>query len=277
MTRIFSTNSRLTISTIFVFIFATCLAIAQPPDEDGEEFDDFNFDDIPVEDAELDYIGFGGGYLGMVSLVNYDELNTVASSFGLDGFSGPMLLGGGGGFIGGIVIPNTRFGVYGLGGTKETSGDVPGNGDYTRTMRFNTSFVAAQLELAFLLPGSGVTAFPGIMIGRSTSEIEVTQTRKAGSSFGNVFDPPGFNAPGTGSDPFVQYGKITRNSLYLQPTATLDWALNSFLLVRGGVGYSLNLSGSWTDPAGTEVTDVPDISEDGLNIHFGIFVGLFQK
>lgn len=276
MTRFFRNNGGFLHFAVIVFFLAVCNVVAQPPEDDGEEFDDFNFDDIPVEDAELDYIGFGGGYLGSVSLVNYDELNAVSNGFGIgnDEFKGPMLLSGGGGFIGGIVVPNTRLGIYSVGGSKEATTNLEG-GEYRRTMRFSTGYVAAQLEYAIFLPGSGLMLFPGVMVGRSSSDIELNQTRISGLSFNNAFSPPGFGS--SGGDSLVSYAHITRNSLHLQPTATVDWAINSFLMIRGGVGYAFNFGGTWTDPSGTEISDVPEITADGLNIHFGLFIGLFQK
>ena len=277
MTRFFRTNSHPLLAVFFLMLFSIATGIAQPIEEEGEEFDDFNFDDIPVEDAEIDYIGFGGGYLGMVSLVNYDELNNVAAGFNIGTkFEGPMLLGGGGGFLGGIIIPNTRIGVYGVGGQKEVS-DTIGGGGYKRTMRYSTGFVAAHLEYAFFLPGRGLVFFPGVMVGRSASEIELNQTKASGIPFEDIFDANGFQNPSAAADSLVRYAHITRNSLHVQPTLTLDYAVNSFLLARVGAGYGLNFGGTWTDPSGTEISNVPEITSDGLNIHFGVFVGLFQK
>ena len=279
MTRFLRTNGFLLLGAMMAFFLCVGTAIAQPPDEEGKEFDDFNFDSILVEQAELRYIGFGGGYLGMVSFVNYDQLNTLAVNFGMEqnAFSGPMLLGGGGGFVGG-VIPNTRLGVYAVGGTKEVSSEVAGtNGQYERTMRYSAGVIAAQLEYAFFLPADGLMFFPGVMVGRSSSEIELNQTRTAGVPFTNIFDPERFNAPAAAADSLIQYAHIARNSLHLQPTVTVDFAFNSYVLLRGGAGYGLNFGGTWTDPSGTEISDVPDVSADGLNVHFGLFVGLFQK
>ena len=263
---------------IMTLLLAATGAIAQPPDDEEKEFDDFNFDDIPVEETELSYIGFGGGYLGMLSMVNYDELNRLATNFGIEEeFSGPMLLNGGGGFIGGIGFDNIRWGVYGVGGTKEIKQDAVQGSDFSRSMRFSSGLIALQLDYAIFLPADGLMLFPGLMIGRGSNEVELHQTRNAAVPFNNLFDTVRFNNPLAVSDSLFQYARIARNPLHLQPTINLEYAINTFLLLRAGAGYGLNFGGTWTDPSGTEITDVPDVKGDGFNVHMGVFIGLFQN
>jgi len=277
MTRTFRKNVRLVSGVVLILLLVATGAIAQPTDDEEKEFDDFNFDDIPVEEADLDYIGFGGGYLGMLSLVNYDELNSIAAEFDItEKFSGPMLLNGGGGFIGGVGIDNVRWGVYGVGGTKEVTNSGVDDRS-SRTIRFNSGLVALQLDYAIFTPVDGLMIFPGLMIGRASNEIEVHQTRNGAVPFASLFNPTRFNNPSSASDSLFQYVRISRNPLHLQPEVNIEYALNTFLLARVGAGYGLNFGGIWTDPSGTEITGVPDIEADGLNVHLGLFIGLFQN
>lgn len=244
-------------------------ASAQTDDDDF----DYNFDDIPVDDyKDLDYIGFGGGYLGMYSLLNYDELNAVGNRFGFDDFSGGMILNGGGGFIGGVGIKNLRFGIYGLGGSKEQTITAE---TYSRTMRLSNSLVAAQLDYAVFLPPDGLMLFPGAMIGRGSNTLELYQVQNGELPFNTVFNDDAF---GPGADTTLNhYSRIQRNPIYLQPTLNLEYAFNEFIVLRLGGGYALNFGGTWTDVVGNDVSDVPDINANGFNAHLGLFVGLFQK
>lgn len=261
----------------FVFIVLLALAgasqFAMAQTDDDFELD-YNFDSIPVDDyRDLDYIGFGGGYLGMYSLLNYDELNTVAAQFGMEDFSGGMLMNGGGGFIGGLGIRNVRFGFYGVGGSleKTTSTDV-----YNRTLRFSSSLVALQLDYAIFMPPDGLMLFPGVMVGRGSNSLELHQVANDSVDFGALFNTGTFNGTGDGTDP-NRYAQISRNTLHVQPTLNIEYAINQYVVVRGGAGYSFNFGGTWNDLSGTDVEGVPDITSDGLGIHFGLFVGLFQK
>lgn len=260
---------------LLLTLFAASAAVAQ---EDEDDFDDYNFDDIPTDDfRDLDYVGFGGGYLGMYSLVNFDEINAIASDFGLGEFGSGMLLNGGGGFLGGVGIRNLRYGIYGLGGSKEVSGTVALNGtDYNRTLRFSTGLVAAQLDYAFFLPPNGLMLFPGVMIGRGTSDIELHQVRDDGITFGTLFNEQEFSG-GQDTTGLNMYSRVGRSSFHVQPTLNIEFAINQFILLRAGAGYGFNFAGEWSDPSGSTVSDVPDVNSDGFNVHFGLFVGLFQK
>src|SRR4051794_27080437 len=80
-------------AALVLSLLVTSAALAQGG---GEKF---SFDDIPVDDARQYYVAVGGGYLGMLSFMNFDELNKVSGSLGLPGYSGQLYLNGGGGVI----------------------------------------------------------------------------------------------------------------------------------------------------------------------------------
>lgn len=264
----------------FLLLLLTLLAgttlFAQ--EEEEEDFDDYNFDDVPTDDyRDLDYVGFGGGYLGMYSLINYEEMNKIAATFGMGEFSSGMLMNGGGGFLGGVGIRNLRYGIYGLAGSKSISQiDTIGGTPYNKTLRFSSGLVAAQLDYAIFLPPDGLMVFPGVMVGRGTNDIEFHQVRDGGVAFDTLFNPTRFEGGGDSSG-LNYYSRISRSSLYVQPTLNIEYSLNQFVLLRAGAGYALNFGGEWSDASGTAVANVPDVKSDGLNIHFGLFVGLFQK
>lgn len=247
-------------------------------EDDDDDFDDYNFDDIPTDDyRDLDYVGFGGGYLGMYSLVNFDAMNEIATDLGMEQFGSGMLMNGGGGFLGGVGIRNMRYGIYGLGGSKEVSQvDTIGGASYNKTLRFSSGLVAAQLDYAIFLPPDGLMVFPGVMIGRGTNRIEYNQVTDGGTGFDTLFSPGRFGGGGNEGG-LNYYSSISRSSLYVQPTLNIEYSLNQFILLRAGGGYGWNFGGEWSDPSGAAISNVPDVSSDGFNIHFGLFVGLFQK
>jgi|GEM_PF-507769 len=242
----------------------TATAQAQPSEN-------FDFDDIPVDDAGQYYIAIGGGYLGMIPFMNYDPLNTLSSSLGLGMFDGPFLMNGGGGLASILVVPNIRIGVFGAGGSQLASSDVDINGSsYKRSLRFSNSVTALQLDYAIRLAGS-LTVLPGVMIGAGNRALELTQSHIDSADFGGIFT----SAAGPGDN---RYARISNGYLFYYPAVNIEYAFTKFMMLRGGVGYAGSVGSSkWSDGAGVEIKNVPDIKTDGLTVQFGLFVGLFQN
>jgi hypothetical protein len=249
-------------ATVACAIIASASLFAQ-----GEEFD---FDDIPVDEARQYYVAVGGGYLGMLTFMNFDELNKVSNSLGLSNFEGQLFINGGGGLISLLVIPNLRLGVFGAGGSRVMEGDTTiGTERFRRNLRFSSVVTAAQIDYAFRLTRS-LTVLPGVMIGAGSNSLEMNQSQSEGISFVNTFQPG--NQSGNNS------ARISRSYLFYYPALNLEYALTQFVMIRAGVGYSGSAApGNWKDGNGLDVQNVPEIKSDGLSLQFGLFVGLFQN
>lgn len=239
-----------------------------------------NFDDIPVDDeGRPPYVGLGGGYLGMMQFMNFDELNALSGTLRTGAFDGQMLLHGGGGIAAVVLIPDLRLGAFGLGGSVEQTNTEPIviNGEnYNRTLRFDVGITAAQIDYAIPLTKS-LTIFPGAMVGASSYTLELTQNRATDNLlFAEVLSDTNFSgstAPGA----FNRSGRISAGGIYYQPMVNIEYAPISILMLRIGVGYSGFAMGDWTNEAGVAVSGVPEIKADGLTAQLGIFVGLFQQ
>jgi hypothetical protein len=242
----------------------------------AQEGDEWDFDNVPVDDQALPYIGVGGGYIGMVGFVNYDELNGVAGSLGLPNFDGPLLMHGGGGFTAVYFFPNVRLGIFGLAGSKEVSGDVTLNtASYKRTLRFGLGMTALQLDYAIPLVGS-LIAFPGFMVGLNAHELDIMQYRNDNVGFDSLAGPTGFTTPGSDAQ-FNRATHMSSGSVFLYPAVNLEFALTQFFLLRLGGGYGFNFRyGDWTTNNDVLVNNVPDIKAAGPMVQFGVFIGLFQ-
>ena len=263
------------ILTLMLLGLATSLtAIAQ------DTTDLFNFDDIPIdEEGRPPYIGLGGGYLGMMQFMNFDELNTLSSTLRTGTFDGQMLLHGGGGIAAVVFIPNLRFGVFGLGGSVEQSNTTPIsiNGEnYNRTLRFDVGVTAAQIDYAIPLSKS-LNVFPGVMVGAGSYTLELTQHRAADNLlFTEVLSDTNFSgstAPGA----FNRSARISTGGIYYQPMVNIEYAPISLLMFRLGVGYGGFAMGDWTNETGVAVSGTPEIKADGLTGQLGIVIGLFQQ
>ncbi len=258
-------------------VFFMCMVMALGTLQAQTDDDKYNFDDIPVDDVGLSYIGVGGGYLGQLAFMDFDALNTaVAVPMGLEEFEGQVLLSGGGGFAAVGIIPNVRLGVYGGGGTIERSGVIEYQGvNYNRTAKFSTSFTSAQIDYAIPV-FSGFNIFPGIMLGGGSNTLEIVQTRDGGDSFGNIISPPLFEEEGMSNG--NRYARISTGYLTWNAGLNLEYALTEFFMLRVGAGYTGSAFGdTWTDESGAEIMEVPDINSDGLALQFGVFLGLFQQ
>lgn len=285
---------RTTFSLLLALLLASPALLAQ--DEDGSsgddeepgEFDDFDFSDLPVDDyKELDYVGIGIGYHGSHTFLDNETMGAIAADMDLGEFSpGLTSFVGGGFFIGGLGFKNVRYGLYSMSGSKEVSANVdlpedetdPTNTTpYNRKLVYSSGFLGLQLDYALFLPPEGLVFFPGLMIGRESSEIELFQTRSSGLSYNTLFNRDEFDGSASVAGQRNRYSRIERNSFQLRPTLTLDYAVNQFVVLRVGGGYGINFEGDWEQSSGTPISDVPDLNSAGASLHFGLFLGLFQK
>lgn len=268
------------VALLLFLVGLSSIAMAQPPS------DEFAFDDIPLDEGELPYIGVGAGYVGMLSFMNFDELNTLNGRLGFsadDDFKGPLLMHGGGGWTVIGLIPNLRLGVYGAGGSTSKSRTVAINGvDYNRAVRFDVGFTAAHIDYAIpLLRGFAVV--PGVMVGSGSNTYKIVQTQTAGANIENFLGGySGFPPSGGSSTPFADNRSSTmeRSFLFVYPAVNLEYAITQFVMIRAGGGYQFTgLTGTakWLDTEGTELANVPDISSDGPMVQIGVFLGLFQQ
>jgi hypothetical protein len=249
-------------TAVMLSLIITSAAIAQG----GERF---SFDDIPVDDSRQYYVAVGGGYLGMLAFMKFDELNKVSSSLGLPNYSGQLVLNGGGGVISLLIIPNVRLGVFGLGGSRVVSADVnTPDGKLHRSLRFASSMTGAQIDYAIRLLRS-VTVLPGVMIGAGGYSLELTQSAADSVDFYALY----------GSDPGAnRNSRISSSHFFYYPAVNIEWAITQFVMVRAGVGYYGSAASSvWTDDNDRTVTRVPDLNANGLRLQFGAFIGLFQN
>lgn len=266
---------------VFGLLLTAIPAYAQDDPTDTGEFDDFNFDEIPLDDYQkLDYVGFGLGYLGNYALLPLDEVNNIGAEFGLDPVSSGMLSHGFGVFLGGIGLRNIRYGFYNQFGSTESLKTVTldDGQEYSRKLVFSSNLLSFQLDYAIFLPiQQGLVLFPGIALSRETSELELFQIKSDDLNYAELFNPNDYNSIDSVTVEQNRYGRIVRNSFQIRPMVSLDFAINYFLVLRAGAGYSFNLTGDWNHASRDPISGVPEIKSDGLLFQFGLFVGLFQK
>lgn len=219
------------------------------------------------------YFGFGGGYLGIYSRISDPRLNAVTADLGLDPVES-VTLHGGGGYVG---IPGLRVGLYGVGGSAETSRELSVNSiPLRRTLRFERHIVAAHVEFPIrILPS--LYLFPGLMIGGETNEITLTQFADGTIPFDTLFDAAPFDGITPANLSSLSSG-AARRSFHLQPTLSGEFGLvPHILLLRAGGGYAWSPGGDWTNSTGRQVGNGPELN-GYFTFHFGAsldIAGLF--
>lgn len=256
--------------TCLLLILSCNFVLAQ----DTTKTDDFNFDDIPVDDQKTPYIGVGGGMITHVNMINTTELDVVATNLGLPKFdSKNLIMFGGGGFTAIGIIPNLRLGVYAAGGSLSTQSELTlGSETYLRDLTLHTGYTAAGIDYAIGLTKS-FNIFPGLLIGISNDKLTLSQTKKAGSVFNQVMDSSVFS----GNANFNRVSQLTTSRFMINPQLNFEYNVAQFVMLRAGAGYKLTFDSDWLDANKTVVSGLSkDINTNGLTIQVGLFIGLFQ-
>lgn len=246
------------------------IASAAPLAAQGGE-DDYDFSDIPVEEEEIPYIGVGGGYQLMLTLLNTEPLDVVSGSLGMPDVSGQLFMHGGGGFAAIGIIPNVRVGVYGGAGSKQVNADTSLDGvAYDRSLRFTSGYTGAHIDYAIPVLNK-LTVAPGVLIGGGSTAIDYAQTQTP-ATFENLFGPQ--TARGAN-----EQTSMLRTYFFAYPVLNIEYAMTQFILLRigGGYMYGFGEKTEWENGHGAVITGVPEVSADGPTFTAGLFLGLFQQ
>ncbi len=247
-----------------MFLFFLMLLISPVLKAQDDELDDMDFEEAPLPNESPVYFAIGAGYLGTMTFINYDEINTkLKNDFKLPEYEGSMYLSGVHGFTGIGIIPNIRLGFFGLTGVNNVSKDT----DTTKYgSSLSLSYMGFTIDYGFV-PFEHFAVLPGIQVGWSEMKQEIYNTR-------NNSDWADFK-PNNDGKYFVK--SIRGTYTFVQPHLYLEYAIKPYLMVRASAGYNFSFSPDWEYNSSVAMENVPDkISTSGLSVQFGIFVGLFN-
>lgn len=239
---------------------------------------DGEIDPEELSEERLAYFGLGAGYQRMVTMLDYTGMNQVSRGLGLGDFSGPLSIDFGGLMFTPGFVQNLRLGIFAGTGTTQLSRQVRLEDTlYTRTIYFNSVLVTTEADYAITI-SNPFTIFPGVMIGAGRNTIGVSQTRSAGTRFGDVFDGGLFSGdPETNRTNLNRFARTLSYHLFLYPQLNFEYTLTPNIMIRIGAGYNTSLRlTDWADEGGVEMKEPPNISANGLSFQGGLFVGLFQ-
>ncbi len=222
--------------------------------------------------------GGGGGYVGGWIVPKLDGVNAQLKGFGVpDMPASGFYTSGGAGFIYLGIVPNLRIGGIGFGGSRSSSISKTINGPGPVPL-----YVKESREAVLSLSGGGLTV-----------EYTLPYVKNIGISVGALLGRGSLNiqlyknlgnydwqyfwleARSANSSTF---SSTLKNSYWIF-TPTLNFDIPTYRLIdfRIGLGYQLTFGSKWTYDNNKDILNAPsDISGNCFYIQAGVFVGLFS-
>ncbi|MGE3801923.1 MAG: hypothetical protein AB7H80_12960 [Candidatus Kapaibacterium sp.] len=218
---------------IVLAAFGSPFALAQTEEVEAKDSVDM------VDDSELPYFGFGGGYAIAYSFVNSDDLKRIGNDFdiSLDG----LYLYGGTAYVG---FSKVRIAYYSVGGTTEATRTIVIDSVETQqTFSFSRVINAAQVGHPFRITPPSLWFIPEIMVGGSTQNL-IIKDRQGEKN-------------------------IKQLSFFFQPSLTVEYGWGNVIIFRTGLGYAFSYGSNWKDTSGQVVADGPEVNGN-FNMQFGV-------
>ncbi|HLP29623.1 MAG TPA: hypothetical protein VK147_13375 [Candidatus Didemnitutus sp.] len=247
------------------------LATLSPLWAQDEKLDDLSFEEAPLKDEAIPYFAVGVGPAFNFVFNSMTDVNARAKELGIGELQTPVFQLGAEIFTAIGVIPNVRLGFSWVSGSTSSSADVKVNNvAVKRTLLYGISSRTFHLDWAWV-PVKSLAILPGLGVGWGDQRIETYQT-SSGMDWKDLIDSSTI-APQPNA-----YTTLQQNTLYLLPRLNIEYAVTPFLNLRASAAYTWQFTGSdWTGNRQATVTNVPEnISVSGLNLQFGVFVGLFN-
>lgn len=242
-----------------------------------EKLDEYSFETEPLKEETTPYFAVGGGYTGTFKLLNFDDINTkLVSNYGMDKMDGYLYMHGFDAFTGIVIVPNMRVGFSLNTGSKLVEKDITlteGGADkqYTRSSELNIMTTAFSVDYG-IVAFKNMAIVPSLQFGWGSIDLDNYQAPKSAADWASI-DKDNLNS---------YNHRISRSIMYVQPGVNFEYAVTGFLCARLSASYTIDFANPLSKYEAklnktTEVKNLPDgFSAKGLNLQFGIFVGLFN-
>ncbi|MCX6141346.1 MAG: hypothetical protein NTX15_11070 [Candidatus Kapabacteria bacterium] len=253
-----------------IAIFVALLTLS-PVWAQDEKLDDLSFEEAPLKDEAIPYFAIGVGPVFNFVFASTTDVNAQAKSLGLGEIKAPVFQLGAEIFTAVGVIPNLRLGFSWVSGSATTSANVVvGGTTVNRTLLYGIASRTFHLDYAWV-PVKSLAILPGLGFGWGDQRVEMYQSTNE-MDWTKLTDTSSF-APAPNA-----YTALKQNTLYLLPRVNIEYSVTPFLNLRLQAAYTWQFTGSdWVGNQYATVKNVPDnISVSGLNLQFGVFVGLFN-
>jgi len=215
--------------------------------------------------------GGGGGYIGGWMIPNINGVNSELKKIGMpDLNTGGFYTSGGAGFIYLGIVPGVRIGGIGFGGSRTNSSKY--------TIEFGPESFVGYSQTVYKMSAGALTieyTLPfikniGVSVGAwiGRGSLEIdVYSNSGGLDWNSLLAPV---SPGLNLSLKNTYWIFT-------PTLNVDIPAYRLLSFRIGTGYQLTFGSHWTYNNDKDIYNAPsDINGNSFFIQAGVFVGLFS-
>ncbi len=221
-----------------ISLLLTCSIFSQ-----DDELDDLSFESYDYQESSSVYFVAGGGFTGSFIFLDFDALKEEIP--GLDIEASNMFIMGAEGFTAIPYLKNFRIGFSSLSGSIETT---LAEGEQSSKVKYKADFTGLSFDYA-IVPFRNFAILPGV-------------NTRWGSLLYENYD-----------DTFMERNEA--NFWSLKPHVNLEYALAEYLMVRLGAAYSTTFMNDWKKNYDYTSTKIADINGNGMEISFGLYVGVF--
>lgn len=209
-----------------------------------DELDNLSFETYELQETSPLYFAVGGGFTGSFIFLDFDALNSEI--IGLNFEESNIFMMGAEGFTAIPYLKNFRLGFSSIGGMFETKGQFEAQ---DIDIRYSIDFKGISFDYA-IVPLSSFAIMPGVNAGWGSLLLERIYNKESMlRSEGDFWA--------------------------VKPHINLEYALAEYLMVRLGGAYSFTFMSDWKNNYLSSSDITTDINGNGMEITFGIYIGVF--
>ena len=213
--------------------------------------------------------GGGGGYVGGWIVPNVNGVNTELKKIGMPNLTtGGFYTSGGAGFIYLGIVPGLRIGGTGFGGSRSSSSKFLHSSGPENFFTYNEAIYkmsGGALTIEYTLP---FIKNIGVSIGTwiGRGSLEIDfYSNTGGQDWNSILAPYNVNV------------SLKNDYWIITPTLNVDIPAYRLLSFRIGTGYQFTFGSHWSYDNNKDIYNAPsDINGNSFFIQTGIFIGLFS-
>lgn len=237
-------------------------------DEDDAFLNGFEYENIQEESGLKPYRILGVGYNANFLMNDLDDFNAIASEkLGLGEIKTPIYLNSYDFILSIEPMKNFYLGFSRGIGSKSVDKQLSGTLDgYKRSLKYGVSYTDLELGWSFV-PMRKFAIQPAVNVGLTNLNIETYQT----------VDSEEYNDFFTNDDANQYYRKMNGYFISVEPHIALQYKVVSNVMIRGTVGYRINMSPDWKMNFDSDLSNVPDEHKpNGLIAKVGLYLGIIE-
>ena len=214
--------------------------------------------------------GGGGGYVGGWMIPKVDGINTQLKNFGdLHLPTSGFYTSGGAGFIYLGIVPGLRIGGMGFGGSRSSSSKI--------LVSVGTDNYFIGNEATYKMSGGALTLEYTIPFIKNFGVSAGVLIGRGSLEIDLYSNPGGIDWSNLWSLPTGWSTSLVNRYWMFSPTINVDIPAYRLLDFRVGIGYQVTFGSHWTYDNNKDIYNAPsDINGNSFFFQAGIFVGLFS-